>query len=185
MELAEADKQLIDAAQKGKVADYSAPILGDNDPVKGPEWDDSRTIRAETIYALAVQGNPALPVHVKGIQVRAARIKGCLDFTTVDIKCPLALVGCYIDEVIILNNAFAQTIVLTDTYVFGIKARRLTINGDVYLNGKFNAKDYVYLSRVKINDDLTCGGGTFEKGFSAIYMEVNGDVSLDEKFNLL
>src|SRR6266852_1331821 len=122
MELTEAERRLIDAARKGEAADYSAQAPAENDPFKGSEWDELRTISAETIYALATQSNPAWPVHAKGVQVRAARVKGPLDFTAAEIKCPLVLTGCYLDEAITLTDASARSITLTGTHLFGIQA---------------------------------------------------------------
>ena len=115
MELTEAELRLIDAARKGKVADYSARNSSENDPVKGPEWDYSRTIHAETIYVLATRSNPEWPVHAKGVQISAARIKGRLDFTAAEIRVPLVLTGCYLDEVITLTDVSAHSINLSGT----------------------------------------------------------------------
>src|SRR5690348_10819133 len=103
MELTAAERRPIDAARTGEVADYSARNPADNDPVKGPEWDDLRTIHAETIYQLATRSNSAWPVHPKGVRIRAARIKDRLDFTAAEIGVPLVLVGCYLDEAITLT----------------------------------------------------------------------------------
>ncbi|MGA9723129.1 MAG: hypothetical protein WBQ86_11785, partial [Candidatus Binatus sp.] len=73
MELTEAERRLVEAAKKGELADYSAQASDDNIPAKGQKWDDSRTIRAETIYQLLTGSKPEWSLHAKGVLIRGAR----------------------------------------------------------------------------------------------------------------
>ena len=182
MELTEAEQRLTDAAKNGEVADYRGAAPADNDPAKGPTWGESRTIRADTIYQLVTQSNPAWSVRAKGVQITGARIRGRLDFTSAEIECPLVLIGCYLDEDIALTDASARSITLTETHVFRILADRLNVGGSMFLDQGFNAKGEVALVGAKIDGQLKCRGGNFEKGLNAEGMKV-GDVFFDQGFN--
>ena len=182
MERTEAEQRLIDAAKKGKGADCSAQAPAENDPAKGATWDESRTICAETIYQLVTGGNPEWSVHAKGVLIKAARIKGRLDFTAAEIKCPIVLIGCYVEEDITLTDASARSITLTGTHLLGLQADQLSVDGGMFLDQGFNAKGEVSLVGAKIDGALVCTRGTFEKGLNADGLKV-GVVGLNEGFN--
>jgi hypothetical protein len=173
MEPTEAERRLIDAARKGEVADYSSEEPAENDPARGWEWGERRTINAETIYQLVTQSNPAWPVHAKGVQVKGARVKGLLDFGSAEMKVPLVLVCCYLDEDIILTDASARSITLTGTHLFGIQAALLAVDGSVSLDRGFHAKGEVRLVGAKIEGQLVCTLGIFENTLNADFLKVD------------
>src|ERR1035437_5990900 len=182
MERTEAAQRVKDAAQKGKGADCSAQAPAENDPAKGATWDESRTICAETIYQLVTGGNPEWSVHAKGVLIKAARIKGRLDFTAAEIKCPIVLIGCYVEEDITLTDASARSITLTSTHLLGLQADQLSVDGGMFLDQGFNAKGEVSLVGAKIDGALVCTRGTFENGLNADGLKVV-DIAFNEGFN--
>jgi hypothetical protein len=182
MELTQAERRLVDAAKKGEVDDYTSPASADNDAADGAAWDEARTVHADTIYQLVTQTNPAWPVHAKGVQIKGARIRGPLDFRGAQIECPIAFVGCYLDEAITLTDASARSIRLTGTHVFGIEAGQLTVDGSVFLNQGFDAKGEVNLLAAKIEGQLVCTRGIFENGLNADFLKV-GTVAFNTGFN--
>jgi|ERR1022692_85208 hypothetical protein len=141
MTLTSAEEKLVRSAKDGEFADFSSADLPANYPAQGGEWGSERTIRAEIIYALAVGTNPDWTVHAKGIQVCGARIVGALDFQAAKITRPLALVNCYVAELITLIDARAVTIALYGSYIRGLSAFRLIASGSVLLNKGFIAAE--------------------------------------------
>jgi hypothetical protein len=130
---------------------------------------------------LVTQNNPAWSVHAKGVQVRAARLKGQLDFTAAEIRFPLGFTGCYLDEAIIMNDASARSIILTGSHLFGIQANHLTVDGSVFLDEGFKAKGEVNLVGANIDGQLACWGGTFENALNADILKAS-NVFLNEGF---
>jgi hypothetical protein len=99
-----------------------------------------------------------------------------------EIRCPLGLIGCYLDEAITLTDASVRSITLTGTHLLGILANDLTVDGHVFLDKGFKAKGVVTLQDANIDGELRCGGGTFENGLDADGLRASS-VFLDEGFN--
>jgi hypothetical protein len=120
-----AELKLVMAATSGTIADYRSVEGVENDPAKGDQWGDERTVRPSIIYALSVGANPAWPMLPAGLRIVGARIKDELDFTSVEIRFRLAFVDCYIEQPIILSRATVHSMVLTGSHVRGVEASSL------------------------------------------------------------
>lgn len=181
MQPTEAERRLIDAAREGEVADFSSPNHVDNDPEKAMDWDESRTIRAEVIWALSTQSNPQWSVHTSGIRLEAARIRGSLNLLGAQIVRPIILLRCSFDEGIVLTDAKSRSIVLTGSRLPFIDAEYLSVNGSIVMDGRFHALGEVRLNGVKISGRLFCRDGRFDKGLLAAFAKVN-EIVLDAGF---
>jgi hypothetical protein len=177
-----AELKLVMAATSCAIADYRTVEGVENDPAKGDQWSDERTVSALIIYALSVGANPAWPTLPAGLRIVGARIKDELDFTGVEIRFPLAFVDCYIEQRIILSRAAVHSMVLTGSRVRGIEASSLRSQADVLLNDKFIAEGTVSLTCAHIGGDLVCSGGIFEKttsdALSADGINIGGSLRL-------
>jgi hypothetical protein len=184
VELSDAERKLVEAARKGEVANCAVGQSDVDDPAKGFEWGEDRTIRAEVIYDLATGGNQEW--RAKGVWLNGARISGRFDLTAASITVPLALTGCYVEEPVILDGASAPMISLTGSRVPSISAVNLTVNHNLLLADGFTALGGVQLHMARIGGQLNCGRGTFgnsgEKALDGKRLTVSGDVFLNEGF---
>jgi hypothetical protein len=175
------EERLLAAAKSGTVADYYSKDPAENDPANGAKWGPQRSISANTIYQLAIGVRSDWPVHSKGIQITGARITGSLDFKAAQIKYPILLNGCYLDQLIVLTDASARTINLIGSRVAGIEADHLTVDGSVFLGDGFFAEGVVSMVSAGIDGALVCTRGTLAGGLDGDNLRVN-DAFLGDGF---
>ncbi len=180
--LTSAEKEVVNDAAEGDLADFRVGNEQADDPAQGAAWDDGRSVRAEVIYALAVGTNPAWPVHAKGVRIRGAKIVGALDFEAATLRCPLALLGCYIAEPVTLRGATIPALYLNGSHLPGLSADGVNVRGDVFLRKGFTAAGEVRLLGAQIGGQLACVGGSFSNqngpALSADRVNVRGNVFL-------
>jgi uncharacterized protein YjbI with pentapeptide repeats len=211
--LTPAERQLLARVADGEEADFSAPDEGQNDPTQGAAWGPERTIRAAFLHWLCTDAQAAACVPPKGIRIRGARIEGPLDFEGATLLHRLSLIRCAIPEGILLTDARARRIDLSGSYIRGLhadglavegdlvlsgarlenpngdalSADRMTVEGSVFLDEGFHATGAVRLLRARIQGQLSCRGARLENpngnALSADGMTVEGGVFLDEGFH--
>jgi hypothetical protein len=181
-----AERQLVDAAKKGVVADFHSPDGKENDLAAGANWGRDRKIRAAVIYALATGADPRWPVHARGVRLRGARIVGDLDFAGTELARPLALLQCYMEKTLNLEGASAHSIFLTGSRVGKLKADGLQTRYDLCLNGGFTTKAGASLRGAHIQGLLDCRESIFEDSdghaLTADRVSVDGDALLSDGF---
>ena len=210
--LTPAERQLLARVADGEEADFSAPDEGQNDPTQGAAWGPERTIRAAFLHWLCTDAQAAACVPPKGIRIRGARIEGPLDFEGARLLHRLSLIRCAIPEGILLTDARARRIDLSGSYIRGLHADGLavegdlvlsgarlenpngdalvadgmTVEGDVFLNREFHATGAVRLVGARVGGRLSCTGARLENSngnaLNADEMTVEGSVFLDQKF---
>ncbi len=163
-ELTPAEQWLLARVADGEEADFSAPDEGQNDPTQGAAWGPERTIRAAFLHWLCTDAQAAACVPPKGIRIRGARIEGPLDFEGATLLHWLSLIRCAIPEGILLTDARARRIDLSGSYIRGLHADGLAVEGDLVLSG----------ARLENPNGIA---------LSADGMTVEGDVFLDEGFH--
>ena len=162
--LTPAERRLLARVADGEEADFSAPDEGQNDPTQGAAWGPERTIRAAFLHWLCTDAQAATCVPPKGIRIRGARIEGPLDFEGATLLHRLSLIRCAIPEGILLTDARARRIDLSGSYIRGLHADGLAVEGDLVLSG----------ARLENpNGDALSAAG----------MTVEGNVFLDEGFH--
>jgi uncharacterized protein YjbI with pentapeptide repeats len=211
--LTPAERQLLARVADGEEADFSAPDEGQNDPTQGAAWGPERTIRAAFLHWLCTDAQAAACVPPKGIRIRGARIEGPLDFEGARLLHRLSLIRCAIPEGILLTDARARRIDLSGSYIRGLHADGLAVEGDLVLSGArlenpngnalsadgmtvegsvfldegFHATGAVRLLGARIQGVLSCTGARLENpsgdALSADGMTVEGDVFLDQGFH--
>jgi hypothetical protein len=208
-----AEQRLLARVADGEEADFSAPDEGQNDPAQGAAWGPERTIRAAFLHWLCTDAQAAACVPPKGIRIRGARIEGSLDFEGATLAHRLSLIRCAIPEGILLTDARARRIDLSGSYIRGLHADGLAVEGDlvlssarlenpngnalsadgmtveggVFLDEGFHATGAVRLVGARIGGQLRCTGARFENpngnALSADRMTVEGSVFLDQGFH--
>jgi hypothetical protein len=184
--LTPAERRLLERVADGEEADFSAPDEGQNDPAQGAAWGPERTIRAAFLHWLCTDAQAAACVPPKGIRIRGARIDGPLDFEGARLLHRLSLSRCAIPEGILLTDARARRIDLSGSYIRGLHADGLAVEGDLVLSGLICAGE-VRLLKARILGELRCRGARLENpnenALSAAGMTVEGNVFLDEGFH--
>jgi uncharacterized protein YjbI with pentapeptide repeats len=211
--LTPAERRLLARVADGEEADFSAPDEGQNDPTQGAAWGPERTIRAAFLHWLCTDAQAAACVPPKGIRIRGARIEGPLDFEGARLLHRLSLIRCAIPEGILLTDARARRIDLSGSYIRGLHADGLAVEGDLVLSGArlenpngnalsadgmtveggvfldegFHATGAVRLLGARIQGQLSCRGARLENpngdALSADGMTVEGSVFLDQGFH--
>ncbi|HJN03768.1 MAG TPA: hypothetical protein QF665_01470 [Alphaproteobacteria bacterium] len=92
----DAEQKLIAAAAKGELCSLGDAEGSPTDESFGADWGEDRIICAEFIYALCVEGR--WPAHAKGVHLVGAKIIGTLDFESAELRCPLYLVKCLVEQ---------------------------------------------------------------------------------------
>jgi hypothetical protein len=211
--LTPAERQLLERVADGEEADFSAPDEGQNDPTQGAAWGPERTIRAAFLHWLCTDAQAAACVPPKGIRIRGARIDGPLDFEGARLLHRLSLIRCAIPKGILLTDARARRIDLSGSYIRGLHADglavegdlvlsgvrlenpngdalvadRMTVEGDVFLDREFHATGAVRLVGARIRGALACTNARLENpngdALVADRMTVEGDVFLNREFH--
>ena len=181
-----AELKLIAAAENGTIADYRVGDEAADAAAGGAGWGEARALRAEIIYALCVGTRTDWPVHAKGVRARGARITGALDLEGATLRCPLALLGCYLNRTLTLVDCEARSLGLNGSHIRALKADGLKTTGDVFLDDAFTAKGEVRLLGAEIGGNLECIGGTFENpggdALTADLLKTAGSVFLSADF---
>jgi hypothetical protein len=184
--LTPAERRLLARVADGEEADFSAPDEGQNDPTQGAAWGPERTIRAAFLHWLCTDAQAAACVPPKGIRIRGARIDGPLDFEGARLLHRLSLSRCAIPEGILLTDARARRIDLSGSYIRGLHADGLAVEGDLVLSGLICA-GAVRLRGARIRGLLSCTGARLENpngnALSADGITVEGSVFLDRGFD--
>jgi hypothetical protein len=185
-DLTDAEARVWRAVQTGEIVDLRSGDAEVDRPERGDEWEARRTVRAEILSQLLIGSGDAPRAHPKGVRLRGARISGQLDLEVATLRCPLALLDCCVEEVVILADATAPAVRLSGSRLPGLQARHLVTHGDLRLDGGVTATGEVRLFRAHIGGILDCRGSTFvnESGraLTADGLTVNGGVFLREGF---
>ncbi|MBL1080874.1 membrane-associated oxidoreductase [Streptomyces actinomycinicus] len=106
----------------------------DEDPAQGASWGPERTLRAEVLRELLLDG-PVREGRIAGLKVWGARITGVLDLMYGTVEHPVRLRGCHFDEVPNLYGATIPALVLTDSVLPGLTAGALHVGGVLRMTG--------------------------------------------------
>ncbi|WOX25435.1 membrane-associated oxidoreductase [Streptomyces solicathayae] len=123
----------------------------DEDPGTAASWGPERTLRAEVLRALLLDG-PTQDGAIPGLKVTGARITGVLHLKYGDVDHPVRLRGCHFDERPDFYAARVRTLVLSDSVLPGLEASNLRV--DVSLR----------LSCCRINGPLRLSGAQVANG---------------------
>ncbi|MGW7076195.1 membrane-associated oxidoreductase [Streptomyces sp. NPDC054866] len=189
-DLSEAERQVWDAFPLGRLVDFRQRTREPAD--LGADWGPGRTVRAEVLRALLIDG-PRQEGETPVLRLNGARITGKLDLQYAEVAGAIHLWACYFDEELDIYGAQLRQLnlgwsVFPGLYGVGLRvdgSLRMTgvrVRGNVRLGGarisgalfldraqlgeEGAAADpdqpILTLSRVTIDDDLTA-----DKGFTA------------------
>ena len=125
-DLTPAERRVWDAFPLGEGVDFREGE--DEDPAQGASWGPERTLRAEVLRELLLDG-PARDGRIAGLKVWGARITGVLDLMYGTVDHPVRLRTCHFDETPNLYGASIPALVLTDSVLPGLTAGTLRVDG--------------------------------------------------------
>ncbi len=139
--LTPAERRVWEAFPLGEGVDFreepasSAADSGGNpadDPAAGASWGPERTVRAEVLRALLIDG-PAQDGEIAGLKLTGARITGQLDLVYGTVDQAVQLRFCHFEQPLKLY-AQLRALVLSDSVLPGLKAGNLRVDGVLRLS---------------------------------------------------
>ncbi|WP_418961309.1 membrane-associated oxidoreductase [Streptomyces tritici] len=130
-DLTPAERRIWEAFPHDEGVDFRAHP--DEDPGTGASWGPERTVRAEVLRALLLDG-PDREGATPGLKVTGARVTGVLRLKYGDVDHPLRLRGCWFDERPDFYAARMRTLVLTDSVLPGLEASNLRLDVSLRLS---------------------------------------------------
>jgi sRNA-binding regulator protein Hfq len=154
--------ELIAAVESGKTASFLTGNPKQDDPAHGKTWGAERTLRAQAIRDLCIGIGTQYRVSPLGIQISGARIVGTLDLERLDLRCPLVLRKCFVEELAKLDLLTTTVLDLCGSaFVGGFSANGIVAEKGVFITNGFKTEGEVRLISAKIGNDLNCGGAEF------------------------
>lgn len=98
----------------------------DDDPRAGGSWGPERTVRAEVLRALLLNG-PTRDGETAGMKLAGARITGRLDLRYGTVEHPVRLRSCHFEGTPNLYGAQVRALVLSDSVLPGLRAGTLRV----------------------------------------------------------
>ena len=159
--LTEAEQKFFTAVAKGEVADYSAEVEENNNPVDAANWGPERVLKADRIAWLSTNKQASELVTHRGIRLKGTRIEEKLDLEYGDILFPLIFEKSNFPQGMNLRDAKIRDLNLDGTHTGPIDGDGLTIEGCLFLSNGFEASGEVRLIGAKIGGDLDCEKARF------------------------
>ncbi|AOR34496.1 membrane-associated oxidoreductase [Streptomyces fodineus] len=125
-DLTPAERRVRDAFPHGEGVDFRES--DDEDPEQGASWGPQRTLRAEVLRALLLDGT-VREGRIAGLKVWGARITGVLHLMYGTVDHPVRLRACHFEETPNLYGARIPALVLTDSVLPGLTAGTLRVDG--------------------------------------------------------
>lgn len=133
----------------------------DDDPRQASTWPQSRQVGAASMMALLLGGTQAEPGQVAMLRLAGARVTGQLDLDGAELNHRLELVGCVLDEPLLISEARTRSITLTGCVLPGMTATRSRIDGGLTISGCDLPE--LDLRGTTVSDDLTLDRGTLKE----------------------
>ncbi|MER6067382.1 membrane-associated oxidoreductase [Streptomyces sp. NPDC001817] len=127
-DLTPAERRVWDAFPLGEGVDFRQGE--DEDPAQGDSWGPERTLRAEVLRELLLDG-PVREGRIAGLKVWGARITGRLELRYGTVGHPVRLRLCHFEEAPDLYAAKVVALVLSDSVLPGLTAANLRAEGVV------------------------------------------------------
>jgi hypothetical protein len=156
------EQQLCAKAAEGGLLDLRCRRAGQDDPVRGQEWDRDRWVRAQVLFQLLTGHGPQLAETVVAVRLRGAHVVGRLNLGGWKLRCPLELFGCHLHHRLDLAKAEAPNINLRSSYLrCRLSARRLKVTHTLNLSSGFRCDRGVVLREAHIGGRLACSDADF------------------------
>jgi hypothetical protein len=130
-DLTPAERRVLDAFPLGGGVDFRE--ADDEDPAQGASWGPERTLRAEVLRELLLDG-PVREGRIAGLKVTGARITGKLNLMYGTVGHSVRLRSCHFEEEPNLYGARVVALILSDSVLPGLMAGNLRAEGVVRIS---------------------------------------------------
>jgi hypothetical protein len=185
-ELTESERRLWEAFLRGGRVDLRAGEPERDDPAAGASWEEARTIRSDVIRSLLLgdRGKQGLEEgKVSAVRLTGARISGSLDLAHAHFSWPVYLEYCWFEEIPDLRWAVVGYIDLGHSYLPGILADNIRIDGDLAVS-RCHMKGAVSLYCASIQGDLILDGSHLDnppgRALNLAGATITGRLSMDD-----
>lgn len=121
------------AFRAGRSYDLRTGRAEDDDPLTGPAWGPERTVRAQAVAQLLLDGPPPDRGRVTGLKLAGVRISGRLMLAGGTVTPYVQMDGCRFDEQLMLPECRAGSMRLVRCLIPRLEAARLQVTGDLHL----------------------------------------------------
>ncbi|MFE6749613.1 oxidoreductase [Kitasatospora purpeofusca] len=178
-----AEQALWQAFRHGRTLDLRTGDAAADDPFGEGVWDARRTVRAEALSRLLLDGPAPVPGRVASLKLTGALVTGPLRLAGGTIGHYVELHDCRFDQKILMSEAEAGTLRFINCLVPRLEASRLVTSGDLHL-ARCRIRQGVRLTDARIGTDLllnqaVLGGDRFGRALSADGIAVNQDCEAD------
>ncbi|MFF1793228.1 oxidoreductase [Kitasatospora sp. NPDC086009] len=154
-----------------------------DDPFGDAPWGPGRTVRAEVLAHLLLDGPPAAPGRVASLKLTGARVTGPLVLAGGTIGHYVEVHDCRFERKVLVSEADAGTLRFVSCAIPRLEASRLTTSGDLHL-ARCRIPGGVRLTDSRIGTDLllnqaVLGGDRFGRALSADGLAVSQDFEAD------
>lgn len=133
-DLWESERRLWLAFGRGEQVDLSVGDPALDDPTLGPNWPESRWVRAEVISALLLGAVPPAAGAVPGVSLVGALVLGNLDVRHGTINCAIKLRECHFSNDLLFAESMARTIDLSGSSLGLIDGSSSIISGHLLMD---------------------------------------------------
>ena len=149
-DLTPAEEQVWRAFPLGESVDFRT--ADDEDVGLGGDWGPERTVRAEVLRALLLNG-PLEAGEIASLSLAGARISGRLDLQYATIDHPVRLRNCYFDEVPRFYASRLRELNLSESVLPGLTAHAMRVDGVLRMT-RSRFRGVVRLAGAKISGSL-------------------------------
>jgi len=176
------EEKLILAIPLGLMVSYNQVV-----PIEIDQIGESQSVRSEFLVWVLTTPDVSKNIHHKGLQLKGANILGILDLGDSHLECPLRLMNCLVEDIMILDRGKYKLLDFTGSLIGPIQADSIQVQHDIIMKDGFKAKGEVRLAGANIGGGLYCDGGKFENpGGYALYgdsITTQGSIFLRNGFN--
>ncbi|MFI9326365.1 oxidoreductase [Kitasatospora sp. NPDC052868] len=177
------EQGLWEAFRQGEVYDRRTRDAEQDDPFGDAVWDPGRTVRAEVLARLLLDGPTAAPGRVASLRLSGVLVTGSLNLAGGAIDHYVEVHDCRFEQKILISEAEAGTLRFVNCRIPRLEASRLATSGDLHL-ARCRIPQGIRLTDARIGTDLllnqaVLGGDRFGRALSADGMAVSQDFEAD------
>ncbi len=185
-QLEDVERKLFEAIERQEVANFKSDEDEANQLESAEKWGSERTLKADRLVWLLTTPEVSKFLSFRGLRISGAKIEGELNLESATVSVPLIFETCAFTEPLILQKSKLKELQLKGSYVPGIQAKEMRVEGSVFLGNGFQVFGEVNLIRASIGGRLNCFGGKFHnEGKTAIDADaatIAADVFLRNEF---
>ena len=177
------EQRMWQAFREGRTCDLRTGRSDRDDPLAGPVWGAERTVRAQAVAELLLDGPPAVPGRVAALKLAGVRIRGRLMLAGGTVTPYVQLDDCRLDEKVMLQECRLGSMRLVRCLIPAFEAARLQVTGDLHLP-QCLITDGVRMTDAQIGTDLLLNQlvvrrGRASRAFAADGLTVGQDVDAE------